>query len=122
MNWKIVTVLVIAFLSGAAASCVLIAGRVKMALKEIISELVDNTVDSVYPCRLIATIRYNQETEQNIVDMSKYEEKGIIGITIDKTDSPTSAEEEALDNVSIFYKTAVVYNMGGHWFWKVLQS
>lgn len=120
MNWKIVTALVIAFLSGATASFVLIASRVKMALKETISELVDDTIDSVYPCRLIATIRYNQETEQNIVDMSKYEEKGIIGITIDKTDSPSSAEEETLDNVSIFYKTAVVYNMGGHWFWKVL--
>ena len=52
--------------------------------------------------------------------MSRYEKEGIVGITIDKTAPPASAQEEALDNVSMFYKTAVVYNMGGHWFWKVL--
>ena len=120
MNWKTVLTLVVAFLSGAAASYALITKRVKWALKETISELIDNAVDSVYPCKLIATIRYNQEIEQNIVDMSRYEKEGIVGITIDKTAPPASAQEEALDNVSMFYKTAVVYNMGGHWFWKVL--
>ena len=120
MSWKTVAALVAAFLSGAAASYAFITRRVKWALKETISELIDDAVDSVYPCKLIATIRYNQETEQNIVDMFRYDEEGIVGVTIDKTISPASAEEEALDNTSIFYKNAVVYNMGGHWFWKVL--
>ena len=120
MNWKIVAALVAAFLSGAAASYALITKRVKWALRETISELIDDAVDSVYPCKLIATIRYNQEIEQNIVDMSRYEKEGIVGITIYKTISPASEEEEALNNTSIFYKNAVVYNMGGHWFWKVL--
>jgi hypothetical protein len=120
MNWKTVLTLVVAFLSGAAASYTFITKRVKSALRETISKLIDDAVDSVYPCKLIATIRYNQEIEQNIVDMSRYDKEGIIGITIDKTISPASEEEEALDNTSIFYKNAVVYNMGGHWFWKVL--
>ena len=52
--------------------------------------------------------------------MKNNEKEGIVGVTIDKTISPASEEEEALDNTSIFYKNAVVYNMGGHWFWKVL--
>ena len=120
MNWKTVITLVVAFLSGAAASYTFITKRVKLALRETIGELIDNAVDSVYPCKLIATIRYNQENEQSIVDMSRYDEEGIVGITIDKINQPVSAEEEALDNMSMFYKTAVVYNMGGHWFWKVL--
>lgn len=120
MNWKTVLTLVVAFLSGAAASYTFITKRVKLALRETIGELIDDTVDSVYPCKLIATIRYNQENEQNIVDMSRYDREGIVGIIINKTNQPTSAEEEALDNTSIFYKNAVVYNMGGHWFWKVL--
>lgn len=120
MNWKTVITLVVAFLSGAAASYTFITKRVKLALRETIGELIDDAVDSVYPCKLIATIRYNQEIEQNTVDMSQYEKEGIVGITIDKTAPPASAQEEALDNMSMFYKTAVVYNMGGHWFWKVL--
>ena len=120
MNWNTVVTLVVAFLSGAAASYALIIKRVKWALRETISELIDDAVDSVYPCKLIATIRYNQETEQNIVDMSRYDKEGIVGIIIDKTDPLASAQEEALDNTSMFYKNAVVYNIGGHWFWKVL--
>ena len=120
MSWKTVAALVAAFLSGAAASYTFITRRVKWALKETISELIDDTVDSVYPCKLIAIIRYNQEIEQNIVDMSRYDQEGIAGIIIDKTEPPASAEEEALDNTSMFYKNAVVYNIGGHWFWKVL--
>ena len=63
MNWKIVAALVTAFLSGAAASYTLITKRVKWALRETISELIDDAVDSIYPCKLIATIRYNQEIE-----------------------------------------------------------
>lgn len=120
MNWKTIAALVAVFLSGAAASYAFIIKRVKWALQETIGGLIDDAVDSVYPCKLIATIRYNQETEQNIVDMSQYDKEGIVGIIIDKTDPPISAKEEALDNTSIFYKNAVVYNMGGHWFWKVL--
>lgn len=120
MSWKTVAALVAAFLSGAAASYAFITKRVKWALKETISELIDDAVDSVYPCKLIATIRYNQEIEQNIVDMSRYDQEGIAGIIIDKIGPPASAKEEALNNTPMFYKNAVVYNIGGHWFWKVL--
>ena len=120
MSWETVAALVAAFLSGAAASYAFITKRVKWALKETIGELIDNAVDSVYPCKLIATIRYNQENEQNIVDMSRYESLGMIGITIDKKGPPANDEEEALDGKPMLYQTAVVYNLGGHWFWRVL--
>lgn len=120
MNWKIVLALVSAFMTGAVTSYTLIKDRVKTALKATISDLVDDAVDQVYPCKLVATIRYNQEYEENIVDMSRYDSLGMVGITIDKKGPPANKEEEALDGKPMLYQTAVVYNLGGHWFWRVL--
>lgn len=88
--------------------------------KKKISEFVDEFVDEVYPCKMFATIRYGQENNQTIVDMSRYEKLGVIGVTIDKTDQPANPKEEAIDNETIFYSPAVVYKVGGHWLWKVL--
>lgn len=77
-------------------------------------------VDEVYPCKMIATLRYNQESDQTIVDFSQYDKKGVIGVTVDYKKAPSSAKEEALDGESLFYSPAVVYKLGGHWFWKIL--
>lgn len=120
MNWKIVLALVSAFMAGTITSYILIKEKIKIALKATISDLVDDAVDQVYPCKLVATIRYNQEHEENIVDISRYESLGMIGITIDKKGPPANDEEEALDGKPMLYQTAVVYNLGGHWFWRVL--
>lgn len=92
----------------------------KKALHTVISELVDNVVDDIYPCRLIATIRFEQPENRTIVDMSQYADKGIIGLTVDKTDVPINEKEEECDGEPTFYPTAVVYRMGEHWLWKVL--
>lgn len=120
MNWKNILALVSAFMAGAITSYALIKEKIKTALKVTISNLIDDTVDQVYPCKLVATIRYNQECEENIVDMSRYESLGTIGIIIDKKGPPANDEEKALDGKPMLYQTAVVYNLGGHWFWKVL--
>ena len=120
MNWKIVAALTATFLSGVIAGIFCIHRQVKEALKNTIGDLVNEVVDSVYPCKLIATIRYNQESDQSIVDMSQYDKTGIAAVTIDKIGPPANEQEESLDNTPTLYKNAVVYNIGGHWFWKIL--
>lgn len=89
-------------------------------VKKKISEFVDEFVDDVYPCKMFATIRYNQSNNQTIVDMSQYEQLGIIGVTVDKIEGPANPKEKAINNETIFYSPAVVYKVGGHWLWKVL--
>lgn len=89
-------------------------------IKKEISKFVNEFVDEVYPCKMFTTIRYGQENNQTIVDMSRYKKLGVIGVTVDKTDQPANPEEEAIDNETIFYSPAVVYKVGGHWLWKVL--
>lgn len=112
--------IILAFFAGLGAGYALIKSKLKPALKEIVSDLVDDMTDEIYPCRLIATIRFNQPNDQCIVDMSQYESRGIIGITVDKIEAPATKEEKNIDGEPTFYPTAVVYRLGEHWLWKVL--
>lgn len=109
-----------AFFAGLGMGYVLIREKVKPAIREIIGKLVEEMAEEIYPCKLIATIRFNQESPQTIVDMSRYNSMGIVGLTVDKTEAPESEEDEALDGQPIIYSPAVVYRLRGHWLWKVL--
>lgn len=111
--------IILGFFAGIGIGYAALRAKIKPAVQELISNFVDDITEDIYPCKLIATIRFNQETNATIVDMSKYKELGIIGLVIDKTESP-SEEEENLDGEPKFYPTAVVYNLRGHWLWKVL--
>lgn len=112
--------IILAFFAGLGAGYALIKSKLKPALKEIINDLVDDMTEDIYPCRLIATIRFNQPNDQCIVDMSKYESQGLIGIVVDKIEAPANKEEEKIDGEPALYPTAVVYKLGEHWLWKVL--
>lgn len=84
------------------------------------NELIDEMVDAVYPCKLIATIKYNQPQDSHIVDMSKYDTLGIVSITVNIREKAESEADIKLDGKPMIYQTAVVYRLGEHWFWKVL--
>ena len=112
--------IILAFFAGIGIGWIALKNKIQPVLRNVISDLVDDMTDDIYPCRLIATIRFNQETNQTIVDMSQYADKGIISITVDKAETPQSEQEEALDGEPSLYPTAVVYRMGEHWLWKVL--
>ena len=112
--------IILAFFAGIGVGWVALKAKIQPALRSVISDLVDNVVDDIYPCRLIVTIRFNQDRNQTIVDMSQYENKGIIGIVVDKKEAPQSEQEEKFDGEPSLYPTAVVYRMGEHWLWKVL--
>ena len=112
--------IILAFFAGIGVGWVALKNKIQPALRSVISDLVDDVTDDIYPCRLIATIRFNQEADRTIVDMSQYADKGIIGITVDKVEAPQSEQEETLDGEPSLYSTAVVYRMGEHWLWKVL--
>lgn len=112
--------IILAFFAGIGVGWVALKNKIQPALRSVISDLVDDVADDIYPCRLITTIRFNQETDKTIVDMSQYADKGIIGIIVDKIEAPQSKQEEELDGEPSLYPTAVVYRMGEHWLWKVL--
>ena len=112
--------IILAFFAGIGVGWVALKSKIQPALRSVISDLVDDVTDDIYPCRLIATIRFNQEADRTIVNMSQYADKGIIGITVDKVEAPQSEQEETLDGEPSLYPTAVVYRMGEHWLWKVL--
>ena len=112
--------IILTFFAGIGIGWVALKSKIQPALRSVISDLVDNVTDDIYPCRLIATIRFNQEADRTIVDMSQYADKGIIGIVVDKIEAPQSEQEETLDGEPSLYPTAVAYRMGEHWLWKVL--
>ena len=112
--------MILAFFTGLGVGAFAIAKRIKPAVKEIISDLVDGMAEDIHPCRLIATIRFGQEENRTIVDMSQYENKGIIGIVVDQTKLATTAEEKDIDGEPTLYPNAVVYKLGDTWLWKVL--
>lgn len=120
MDKKNLISIILAFFAGLGTAYAAIMWKLKPAVKDVIGNLVDGLVDDIYPCRLIATIRFNQESAQTAVDFSQYKTKGIIGITIDKTESPQTEEQEAIDGEPSLYPAAVVYKLGEHWIWKVL--
>ena len=112
--------IILAFFAGIGVGWVALKSKIQPALRSVISDLVDDVTDDIYPCRLIATVRFNQEADRTIVDMSQYADKGIIGVTVDKVEAPQSKQEETLDGKPSLYPTAVIYRMGEHWLWKVL--
>ena len=112
--------MILAFFTGLGIGAAAIAARVKPAIKEVVSDLVDGVVDDIHPCRLIATIRFEQEENRTIVDMSRYEKQGLISIIVDKTESAANEEEESINGEPSLYPNAVVYRLGETWLWKVL--
>ena len=112
--------MILTFFAGFGLGWQFLKERIKPAIQETMSELVDEMVDAVYPCKLIATIRYDQPQDSHVVDMSRYDTLGIVGITIDKKEKAESEADIELDGKPMIYQTAVVYRLGEHWFWKVL--
>ena len=112
--------MILAFFTGLGIGALAVVKRIKPTVKEFMSELVDEMVDDIHPCRLIATIRFGQKENRTIVDISQYEDKGIIGIVVDQTETATTTEEKDIDGKPILYPNAVVYKLGDTWLWKVL--
>lgn len=112
--------MILAFFTGLGIGALAIAKRIKPAIKEMVSELIDGMVDDIYPCHLIATIRFGQKENRTIVDMSRYKDKGVIGIVVDQTEPAMTTEEKDIDGEPTLYPNAVVYKLGDTWLWKVL--
>ena len=120
MKKKNIIALIMTFCTGFGLGFVCFREKIKAVLEIVISELIDNMVEEIYPCKLLLTVNYNQDDEQTIVDMSHYESNKIIGFTICKTESPQDDMQESINGISQIYSPAVVYKLGEHWFWKVL--
>ena len=64
--------IILAFFAGIGVGWVALKNKIQPALRNVISDLVDDVTDDIYPCRLIATVRFNQKADKTIVDMSQY--------------------------------------------------
>lgn len=89
--------------------------KLLLAANDISEEIINDVIEDIYPCKLVVTYHYNQEEESTITDFSLYKKKGIIGITLNKT-----IENEDCEEQKFYYQQAVVYQVRGHWLWKVL--
>lgn len=120
MKKNIIIATVLAFFAGFGLGYNFIKSKIAPAIKEVMNEFIDEMIDEVYPCRLMVTVYYDKGEESHVVDMSKYNEKGIINLIVYKKDAAKTEEEELLNGKTLIYSPAVVYNVGGHWFWKIL--
>lgn len=111
---KKIIAIILAFFAGAGLSFAHFSKKVYDAAKEVSAEIINDVVEDIYPCKLAVIYKYNQEEESMITDFSKYEDTGIIGLILNKT------EEKDCEEYTLYYKQAVVYRIGDTWLWKVL--
>lgn len=111
---KNIIAIIIAFFAGMGLSFAHLTRKVYNATKEIATEIVNDVIDDIYPCKLAVVYRYGQEEDSVITDFSLYEKKGIIGLTLNKK------EELDCEEHTFYYQQAVVYRIGDSWLWKVL--
>lgn len=114
LKQKNIFAIILAFFAGAGVCFLHLSRKVYNAAKEVSTEIVNDVIDDIYPCKLAVIYKYNQDEESTITDFSKYEEKGIIGLIFNST------EEKDCEEHTLYYKQAVVYRIGDTWLWKVL--
>ena len=111
---KKIIAIILAFFAGASLSFAHCSRKVYNAAKEVSAEIVNDVIEDIYPCKLAVIYRYNQNEESTITDFSHYDEKGIIGLTLNST------QKKDYEEHTLYYKQAVVYRIGDAWLWKVL--
>ena len=80
-------------------------------------------ISDITPCRLLVTGIFSDDgQETSITDFSKFENDGIVGLTLYYSRQPVTEEEKLINGRTVLFEHAVVYQVGGTWLWKVLSS
>ena len=93
------------------------------ALTHYYDDNVVEMINNITPCRLLVTGIFNDDVQEtSITDFSKFENNGIVGLTLYYSRQPVTEEEKLINGKTVLFEHAVVYQVGGTWLWKVLSS
>ena len=75
----------------------------------------------VYPCKaMLFTARFGQDSPWQIVDMSRYDDKKIVAVTVGLTRGMTDKEAAiALDGQTVIINNAAVWRIGDKYLWEI---
>ena len=90
----------------------------KKSLSSIISEMIDEFIENVIPCKLILINNFNQKEDSIVFDFSHYEKEDVVVMIKTYKEEAKDTNEKLIDGKIIYYPQAVVYKLGEQWLWQ----
>lgn len=90
----------------------------KKSLSSIISEMIDEFIENVIPCKLILISNFNQKEDSIVFDFSHYEKEDVVVMIKTYKEEAKDTNEKLIDGKIIYYPRAVVYKLGEQWLWQ----
>ena len=91
----------------------------KKSLSLVISEMIDEFIENIIPCKLILINNFNQKEDSMIFDFSYYEKEDTVVIIKTYKEEAKDTNEKLIDGKAIYYPRAVVYKLGEQWLWQM---
>ena len=115
----IIAIIVLAIISLLGIGAVIFLLRLLNECADIISE--ECIPKNFYRADVIATTCFNADYDWMVADFSRYEDKGIIGMSAYYTRAPLNEHEEKINGIPIIAPDALVYEaMKGVYAWQPL--
>lgn len=90
----------------------------KKSLSLVISEMIDEFIENVIPCKLILISNFNQKEDSIVFDFSHYEKEDVVVMIKTYKKEAEDINEKLIDGKAIYYPRAVVYKLGEQWLWQ----
>ena len=103
-------------------SCLFLLQYIKQQrkfLSSTISEMIDDLIENIMPCKLISVSNFNQKEDSIIFDFSHYEKENIVTVIKTYKKEAKDTNEKLIDGKAIYYPRAVVYKLGDQWLWQI---
>ena len=115
----IIAIIVLAIISLLGIGATIFLLRLLNECADIISE--ECTPKNFYRADVIATVCFNADYDGMVADFSRYEDKGIVGMSTYCTRAPLNELEEKIYGIPIIVLDALVYEaMKGVYVWQPL--
>ena len=114
-----IAIIVLAIISLLGIGATIFLFRLLNECADIISE--ECTPKNFYRADVIATVCFNADYDGMVADFSRYEDKGIVGMSTYCTRAPLNEHEEKINGIPIIVPDALVYEaMKGVYAWQPL--
>lgn len=115
----IIAIIVLAIISLLGIGAVIFLLRLLNECADIILE--GCTPKNFYRADVIATVCFNADYDGMVADFSRYEDKGIVGMSVCCTRAPLNEHEEKINGIPIIAPDVLVYEaMKGVYAWQPL--
>ena len=115
----IIAIIILAIISLLGIGATIFLRRLLNECADIISE--ECTPKNFYRANVIATVCFNADYEGMVADFSRYEDKGIVGMSTYYTRAPLNEYEEKINGIPNIVPDALVYEaMKGVYAWQPL--